>query len=334
MTSPLPPETISAQLYTGPGSFPLMTTAAAWDTTSTALCSTATAHGLVTTSIPWTGPSATAMRAASARYTTWLTATAEHAAHTAALARAAASAYETARATAVHPAAIAANRTQLATLTATNILGVNTAAIAATEAQYAAMWAQDIAAMATYKATAASITAQLPTWTPPAPPPIVSYLLGYQTIPQLFWSTFQANLSSGPWQGVFQLLSLFTVLWAAASPDSPFNPTFRVPPAQDIIVAPPPQPAPVPAGEPPTARMGVGNRLGPLLRVPPSWAVPRQIPTLARPIQVGSSNAVIQPFPLPFPLAVGAGSAQSGRRRPDPEYGETPTVMPKHPYGG
>lgn len=328
------PETISALLYTGPGSSPLMTTAAAWDTTSTALCSTAAAHGLVTTSIPWTGPSATAMRAASARYQSWLTATADHAAHTAALARAAASAYETARATAVHPAAIAANRTQLATLTATNFLGVNTAAIAATEAQYAAMWAQDIAAMATYKATAASITSSLPQWTPPEPPPIISYLLGYQTIPQIFWTSVQANLSSGPYNGVLQLLSLFTVLWTASSPDSPFNPSFRVPPAQEIVVAPPPQPAPVPAGEPLKASMGVGNRLGPLLRVPPTWAVPKQKPTLVRPIQVGSSNAAMQPFPLPFPFAVGAGGAQSGRRRPDPEYGVTPTVMAKHPYGG
>ena len=38
---------------------------------------------------------------------------------------------------------IAANRSLLATLVATNFLGINTPAIAATEAQYAEMWVQD-----------------------------------------------------------------------------------------------------------------------------------------------------------------------------------------------
>jgi PPE-repeat protein len=47
----------------------------------------------------------------------------------------------------VPPAVIAANRTQLASLVATNVLGQNTPAIAVTEAQYGEMWAQDAAAM-------------------------------------------------------------------------------------------------------------------------------------------------------------------------------------------
>jgi PPE-repeat protein len=47
---------------------------------------------------------------------------------------------------------IAANRTLLATLIATNFLGVNSAAIAATEAQYAEMWVQDATMMSTYQA--------------------------------------------------------------------------------------------------------------------------------------------------------------------------------------
>ncbi|BBN46929.1 hypothetical protein JPH1_14040 [Mycobacterium avium subsp. hominissuis] len=51
---------------------------------------------------------------------------------------------------------IAANRTLLATLVATNFLGVNSAAIAATEAQYAAMWVQDATMMATYQAASAA----------------------------------------------------------------------------------------------------------------------------------------------------------------------------------
>ncbi|OCB35795.1 hypothetical protein A5675_16395, partial [Mycobacterium malmoense] len=55
----------------------------------------------------------------------------------------------------VPPPVIAANRTLLATLVATNFLGVNSAAIAATEADYAAMWAQDAAMMAAYQAASA-----------------------------------------------------------------------------------------------------------------------------------------------------------------------------------
>ena len=52
----------------------------------------------------------------------------------------------------VPPPVIAANRTQLASLTATNIFGQNTPAIAANEAQYGEMWAQDAAAMYGYAA--------------------------------------------------------------------------------------------------------------------------------------------------------------------------------------
>ncbi len=55
----------------------------------------------------------------------------------------------------VPPAVVAANRTQLATLVATNVLGQNTAAIAATEAQYGEMWAQDAAAMYGYAGSSA-----------------------------------------------------------------------------------------------------------------------------------------------------------------------------------
>jgi PPE-repeat protein len=61
----------------------------------------------------------------------------------------------------VPPPVIAANRTALAALVATNILGQNTPAIAATEAHYGEMWAQDAAAMYGYagsSATASQLT--------------------------------------------------------------------------------------------------------------------------------------------------------------------------------
>jgi hypothetical protein len=54
---------------------------------------------------------------------------------------------------ALQPATVVANRAQLVTLVASNLLGHNAPAIAATEAQYAEMWAQDTAAMFGYAAS-------------------------------------------------------------------------------------------------------------------------------------------------------------------------------------
>jgi len=62
----------------------------------------------------------------------------------------------------VSPAVIAANRAQLASLVATNILGQNTPAIAATEAQYGEMWAQDAAAMYGYAGSSAAASQLTP----------------------------------------------------------------------------------------------------------------------------------------------------------------------------
>jgi PPE-repeat protein len=80
----------------------------------------------------------------------WMNATAAQAEQAADQAKAAASAYETAFTATVPPPVIVANRTLLASLVATNILGQNSPAIATTEAQYAEMWAQDAAAMYGY----------------------------------------------------------------------------------------------------------------------------------------------------------------------------------------
>jgi PPE-repeat protein len=68
----------------------------------------------------------------------------------------------------VPPAVVAANRTQLASLVATNVLGQNTPAIAATEALYAEMWAQDAAAMYGYTGSSAAAS-QLTPFTAPQP---------------------------------------------------------------------------------------------------------------------------------------------------------------------
>ena len=77
-------------------------------------------------------------------------------------ARAAVGAYEAAYAMTVPPAVIAANRTLLAALVATNFFGQNSPAIAATEAHYSEMWAQDAAAMYGYAASSAAASTLTP----------------------------------------------------------------------------------------------------------------------------------------------------------------------------
>ena len=60
---------------------------------------------------------------------------------------------------ALPPATVVANRAQLVTLVASNLLGNNVPAVAATEAQYTEMWAQDTAAMFGYAASSSSSSA-------------------------------------------------------------------------------------------------------------------------------------------------------------------------------
>jgi PPE-repeat protein len=108
------------------------------------------------TQAAWSGPSSEAMSAAAERYVRWLSVTAAHAEQTAVQARMAAAAYEAAFASTVPPPEVAANRSLLAMLVATNFLGQNTPAIAATEALYAEMWAQDALAMYTYAGSSAA----------------------------------------------------------------------------------------------------------------------------------------------------------------------------------
>ena len=61
----------------------------------------------------------------------------------------------------VHPALVAANRSDLVSLVLSNIFGFNAPAIAAAEALYEEMWAQDVGAMASYHSGASAAAAQL-----------------------------------------------------------------------------------------------------------------------------------------------------------------------------
>ena len=164
-----PPEINSGRMYTGPGSGPMLAAAQAWGSLADELYTAASAYQSVVselTSGAWSGPSSTAMSAAGATYVEWLSATAAQAEQTAAQARAAAAGYEAAFAMTVPPPEIAANRSLLAVLVATNFLGMNTPAIAATEAQYAEMWAQDAVAMYGYAGSSAAATALTPFTSP------------------------------------------------------------------------------------------------------------------------------------------------------------------------
>lgn len=154
----LPPEVNSGRMYAGPGSGPLLVAAQAWETIAAELHSASHSYQYVVSGLtagPWLGPSSVMMVAAATSYVAWLSRTAAQAEETAGQARVAVAAYEAAFAATVPVPVVAANRSLLMSLVATNVLGQNTAAIAATEAEYSEMWAQDAGAMYGYAGSAA-----------------------------------------------------------------------------------------------------------------------------------------------------------------------------------
>ena len=166
----LPPEVNSAFMYTGAGSGPLLAASTAWSNLAAELSTTATSWDSIigTLTEQWTGVGSAAAAAAAQPYVAWLTQSSAAAEQAAAQAQASAAAYEAAFAGVVPPAVIAANRSLLATLVATNFLGINTPAIAATEAHYAEMWVQDAVTLTTYEA-ASTAAAVLQPLTPASP---------------------------------------------------------------------------------------------------------------------------------------------------------------------
>jgi len=166
----LPPEINSARMYAGPGSGPMLASAMAWDALAAQLDTFGAEYSGAISALQgesWSGAASTAMAAAAAPYLAWVTTTAGQAGQVANQARVAAAAFEAAFAATVPPAVVAANRTLLATLVATNFFGQNTPAIAATEAAYAEMWAQDAVAMYGYAASASAAATLTPFSHPP-----------------------------------------------------------------------------------------------------------------------------------------------------------------------
>ncbi|MCV7076944.1 PPE family protein [Mycobacterium szulgai] len=149
----LPPEVNSGRMYAGPGAGSMLAAANAWDGLAAVLNSAAVSYASVVAGLAaesWMGPASASMAAAAAPYAAWLSIAATQAEQTAAQARTAAAAFEAAFAMTVPPPLIAANRSQVLSLIATNILGHNSPLIEALQADYAEMWAQDAAAMYGY----------------------------------------------------------------------------------------------------------------------------------------------------------------------------------------
>lgn len=350
----LPPEINSGLMYAGAGSGPLLTAANAWDALATELRSTAADAAAVVAglSTAWAGPSSKTMATNAASYTRWLTATAAQAEQTASQARAAVGAYESAFRGVEPPSVIAANRANLLALTARNVFGQNSHAIMALEAQYAEMWAQDAAAMNAYQTSSANLV--LPTFAPPpraadpagpaaqgasmaqaAADPAAA--LPVNLIPLLgLLATYQTAFYGGGLGTTvpFSTLSLFTTLFGLSAPNTPIATalTHMSDVAERNANAAPPPPPPAPkAVEPPSVRVSVGNRLGPI-SVPPSWAP--QPPRPAPPVVPLPAGEVPAPLPLPLPL-VGPGARTGQRRvRADPEYGFASKVVTRPPSGG
>ena len=156
-----PPEVNSAKMYAGPGSASMLAAATAWNDLASELRLQAANYSSIISNLigeSWQGQASTAMAAAVAPYTAWMNTTANQAEETAGQATAAAAAYEAAYGMTVPPPVIAANRAQLASLVATNLLGQNAPAIAANEVHYGQMWAQDAAAMFGYAAQSSAAT--------------------------------------------------------------------------------------------------------------------------------------------------------------------------------
>ena len=164
----LPPEVISALIHSGPGAESLANAAAAWQQLSANLEDAADnyASSLSSMDESWYGPSSAAMFQSVTPYVTWLRTTAQQAQQTAAAARSAAAAFSSVQASVVPTATVAANRTRLVQLLATNVFGRNLPAIAQTESEYQTMWANNAAAMTRYQA-ASSQASTLPQLTSP-----------------------------------------------------------------------------------------------------------------------------------------------------------------------
>lgn len=170
----MPPEVTSALIHSGPGAGSLLDASVAWQRLGAELENSVSEYASMVSSLieSWNGPSAIAMVGAVEPYLTWLRATAQQCQQMAYSMESAAAAFGSVVSTVITPAQVAANRTRLAQLIATNRFGSNLAAIAETQSQYEGMWASNSAAMTRYQATSAQATTTVSQFS--SPPAIAS----------------------------------------------------------------------------------------------------------------------------------------------------------------
>ena len=155
----LPPEITSALIHSGPGAGSLIEASSVWQQLSIELEASLGSYVSEVSSLTaaWRGPSSLDMAAAVEPYFDWLRMTAQQCERVAASVRAVVAAFELTHFTVVPPAVVAANRTRLAFLLATNFFGINMPAIAETEAEYVTMWINNSTSMYRYAATSAGV---------------------------------------------------------------------------------------------------------------------------------------------------------------------------------
>jgi PPE-repeat protein len=153
----LPPDVTSALMHSGPGAESLLEAASAWQRLGVGLEDSVPIYASAVNSLAeeWQGIASVAMIDAVEPYLGWMRTTAQQCQQLAFAAQTAAAAFTSALSQVVPPAQVAANRTRLAQLLATNGFGRNVAAIAEADAQYERMWVNNSAAMSRYQAASA-----------------------------------------------------------------------------------------------------------------------------------------------------------------------------------